>query len=217
MIQEVPKFHETFNSILEILADREIIHTREMQKRVIEKYYSHLPKELLEEKIDGNFDIGIRIASEEEPKFEFYTSRLGIGYRDIVPFYKSRIKDKINELILNIDQQLDKRFRQELQETRSRLENSYSESNIIPDLKIKITSFEESITYLKDFNLFGKEIIRLTETLPENIVVASASMTIDSREEDIESLNVPLRRITRFYIDSRFIEYPAYLPISGFI
>ena len=40
MIQEVPKFHETFNSILEILADREIIHTREMQKRVIEKYYS---------------------------------------------------------------------------------------------------------------------------------------------------------------------------------
>ncbi len=37
--------------------------------------------------------IGIRIASEEEPKFEFYTSRLGIRYREIVPFYKSFIKD----------------------------------------------------------------------------------------------------------------------------
>lgn len=37
--------------------------------------------------------LGIRIASEEEPKFEFYTSRLGIGYRDIVDFYKSKIQD----------------------------------------------------------------------------------------------------------------------------
>ena len=49
--------------------------------------------ELLEKEIQGNFDIGIRIASEEEPKFEFYTSRLGIGYKNIVPFYKNQIKD----------------------------------------------------------------------------------------------------------------------------
>ena len=40
--------------------------------------------------------IGIRIAAEEEPKFEFYTSRLGIGYKDIVPFYQNQIKDKPN-------------------------------------------------------------------------------------------------------------------------
>src|SRR5690606_7953949 len=37
--------------------------------------------DLLQEQIKGKFQIGIRIASEEEPKFEFYTSRLGIGYR----------------------------------------------------------------------------------------------------------------------------------------
>jgi len=36
--------------------------------------------------------LGIRIASEEEPKFEFYTSRLGIRYREIVPFYKQVIQ-----------------------------------------------------------------------------------------------------------------------------
>lgn len=42
--------------------------------------------------IGGPFQIGIRIASEEEPKFEFYTSRLGIGYKDILPFYKERIQ-----------------------------------------------------------------------------------------------------------------------------
>ena len=47
---------------------------------------------LLSEAIEGDFNVGIRIASEEEPKFEFYTSRLGIGYRDIVPFYKKEVK-----------------------------------------------------------------------------------------------------------------------------
>ncbi|NTU95254.1 MAG: arginine decarboxylase, partial [Bacteroidales bacterium] len=36
--------------------------------------------------------IGIRIAAEEEPKFEFYTSRLGIRYSDIIPFYEEKIK-----------------------------------------------------------------------------------------------------------------------------
>jgi arginine decarboxylase len=51
---------------------------------------------LLSERIDGNFEIGIRIASEEEPKFEFYTSRLGIGYRNIVPFYNREVKDRPN-------------------------------------------------------------------------------------------------------------------------
>ncbi|WGD35263.1 arginine decarboxylase [Olleya sp. YS] len=49
--------------------------------------------DLLSNQIDGKFKVGIRIASEEEPKFEFYTSRLGIGYKNIVPFYKNQIKD----------------------------------------------------------------------------------------------------------------------------
>lgn len=48
---------------------------------------------LLSEGIKGDFKIGIRIASEEEPKFEFYTSRLGIGYKNIIPFYEDQIKN----------------------------------------------------------------------------------------------------------------------------
>ena len=52
--------------------------------------------DLLVDRIDGKFPIGIRIASEEEPKFEFYTSRLGIGYKNIVPFYRKTIQDNEN-------------------------------------------------------------------------------------------------------------------------
>ena len=50
--------------------------------------------DVLDELIDREFEIGIRIAAEEEPKFEFYTSRLGIGYRDIAPYYRNVISKK---------------------------------------------------------------------------------------------------------------------------
>ncbi len=45
----------------------------------------------LDEAIEGPCDIGIRIAAEEAPKFEFYTSRLGVGYKDIIPFYMRNV------------------------------------------------------------------------------------------------------------------------------
>jgi restriction system protein len=47
---ELPKFHETFNPILDILSNGKIIHHRELLKMVVDKYYSNLPKELLGEK-----------------------------------------------------------------------------------------------------------------------------------------------------------------------
>lgn len=47
--------------------------------------------DILEEKVMEPTKIGLRIASEEEPKFEFYTSRLGIRYSDIIPFYRNKI------------------------------------------------------------------------------------------------------------------------------
>lgn len=49
--------------------------------------------ELLLNSTKKDINIGIRIASEEEPKFEFYTSRLGIRYRDVIPFYEKMVKN----------------------------------------------------------------------------------------------------------------------------
>ncbi len=46
--------------------------------------------------IRTKYKVGIRIAAEEEPKFEFYTSRLGIRYNDIVSFYEEKIKTNPN-------------------------------------------------------------------------------------------------------------------------
>ena len=49
--------------------------------------------DLLLKGINKKCKVGIRIASEEEPKFDFYTSRLGIRYNDILPYYYEKIKD----------------------------------------------------------------------------------------------------------------------------
>jgi len=59
--------------------------------------------EVLEEKIDKKINIGIRIASEEDPKFEFYTSRLGIRYKNILPYYQEHIEknEKVNLKMLH--------------------------------------------------------------------------------------------------------------------
>jgi len=47
--------------------------------------------DLIEQHVDG-CQLGIRIASEEEPMFDFYTSRLGIRFNDILDFYKQKIE-----------------------------------------------------------------------------------------------------------------------------
>lgn len=49
--------------------------------------------DMLDQKINTKCKVGIRIAAEEEPKFEFYTSRLGIRYNEIIPLYLEKIKN----------------------------------------------------------------------------------------------------------------------------
>lgn len=44
------------------------------------------------------FQVGIRVAADEEPNFAFYTSRLGIRYNEILPYYTDKIKDSKAQL-----------------------------------------------------------------------------------------------------------------------
>jgi len=48
--------------------------------------------EYYQEQVKAKCSIGIRVATDEEPNFEFYTSRLGINGRDVVEFYKEKLK-----------------------------------------------------------------------------------------------------------------------------
>ncbi|HRY31944.1 MAG TPA: arginine decarboxylase [Bacteroidales bacterium] len=44
-------------------------------------------------KSNRKINIGLRIASEEEPMFDFYTSRLGIRVGDVISFYNEKIRN----------------------------------------------------------------------------------------------------------------------------
>lgn len=48
--------------------------------------------EYYEKHAKESYKFGLRVASDEEPNFSFYTSRLGIRYSEIVDFYEQRIK-----------------------------------------------------------------------------------------------------------------------------
>jgi len=50
MNNDLPKFHETFIPILETLSSGKILHYNDLRKQVRDKYYSHLPEELLTQK-----------------------------------------------------------------------------------------------------------------------------------------------------------------------
>lgn len=44
---ELPKYHETFIPILEILNSTEALSSRDLANRIRDKYYTHLPQDLL--------------------------------------------------------------------------------------------------------------------------------------------------------------------------
>jgi arginine decarboxylase len=44
-----------------------------------------------EQNVKGEYNVGIRIAADEEPNFEFYTSRLGVRYSDVNRVYREQI------------------------------------------------------------------------------------------------------------------------------
>ena len=77
---------ENYISHIADLIDREAV-------RMLPILDNYVEIDQIKAKTSKPFSVGIRIASEEEPKFEFYTSRLGIGYKNIVPFYKQYIQD----------------------------------------------------------------------------------------------------------------------------
>lgn len=48
--------------------------------------------EYYETHLEQPYPVGIRLASDEEPQFEFYTSRLGVRYKDVNDYYLQKLK-----------------------------------------------------------------------------------------------------------------------------
>jgi hypothetical protein len=119
--------------------------------------------------------------------------------------FKSHIRNRIIELNLKVGQLIDNRLLMELQRLRSNLERYGDRRDNIEEIKLAINSAEESVPLMKEFNIFGKEIIKLSESLPEVIEISASLNSDKGRARTHDPLEVPLRRITRFYLESSFI------------
>ena len=64
--------HEGFTNVIPVMDNKE-----ELQQ--------------FDERLDAPFKLGIRVATEEEPNFQFYTSRLGIRNSEVLSFYEENI------------------------------------------------------------------------------------------------------------------------------
>ena len=135
--------------------------------------------EKLKKSLNKKCKLGIRIASEEEPKFDFYTSRLGIRYNDIIPYYEDYIKNnpkfelKMLHFFINTGIKDNAYYWNEL----SKCVNVYCDlKKICPELdSLNIGGgfpIKNSLSFDYDFEYMAEEIVSQIKGICERNVVA---------------------------------------------
>jgi len=169
------------------------------------------------------FNLGIRVATEEEPNFPFYTSRLGIRAKDILEFYVDKIEGnehrfqlKMLHLFLNKGIKDDIYYWSEL----SKVINLYCQlKKICPELdSINIGGgfpIKHSLGFSYDYQFMINEIVRnIKDTCKRskvpvpNIFTEFGSYTVGESMAHIYSVigqKMQNDRETWYMIDSSFI------------
>lgn len=129
--------------------------------------------------LNKNCKLGIRIATEEEPKFDFYTSRLGIRYNDVIPYFEENIKDnkkfelKMLHFFINTGIKDTAYFWNEL----SKCVNIYCDlKKVCPELdSLNIGGgfpIKNSLAFDYDYEYMAEEIVSQIKNICERNVVA---------------------------------------------
>lgn len=169
------------------------------------------------------FNIGIRVAAEEEPNFPFYTSRLGIRAKDILEFYvdeiegnEDRFQLKMLHIFLNKGIKDDVYYWSEL----NKVINLYCQlRKICPELdSINIGGgfpIKHSLGFDYDYQLMINEIVRnikiackKSKVPMPNIFTEFGSYTVGESMAHIYSIigqKMQNDRETWYMIDSSFI------------
>ncbi|MBS4057295.1 MAG: hypothetical protein KGZ82_08270 [Bacteroidales bacterium] len=126
-------------------------------------------------------------------------------YMDVIlSALRSRISDKMQGLKLELAQQIDQYFMAELKRLKAGVLSCDGNPDELPRLGHVLEDFDERFSLLKDFERQGEEILKLMAGLPESLHLA-VSEAEEGGEQAIEAMQVPLRKIVRFYLESRFI------------
>jgi len=129
----------------------------------------------------------------------------GISMDIFLQACRTRIKDKAHELNLRIIQLLEKGYGAALKKVRAAIQDYNPEKHKIPAMEIGVQNFNDKITLLRDFEIFGEEVLKLSDTLPENMIIEAGQPQEKHRGSETNAREVPLRKIVRFYLESQFI------------
>ena len=116
-------------------------------------------------------NIGLRVAISEEPNFEFYTSRLGVPYSEVVSFYKTKIAGNPKFRLQMLHFFVDKGIRDDMHywgEFKKVLKLYCILKKICPDLKgINIGGglpIKKSLGFAYDYDYMISEIVGQIKT-----------------------------------------------------
>lgn len=169
----VDMLHDGFKNIIPVLDNKEELN-----------FYQN--------ELDVPCQMGIRVATEEQPEFEFYTSRLGVRPDEIESFFTSKLKDDpdfklvLLHFFINSGIQDTPYFWNELE----KMVRLYAKmSRINPDLKMLDIGggmpFKNSLTFEYDYEYMITEIVRRIkqicdeEQIPEpHLVTEFGSYTV---------------------------------------
>ena len=143
---------------------------------------------------------------------EFHTNSFNFInkiYLDVMlQLYKHRMEDKLDKFLLNSSQNLESGLIRKLQTIQNNTLDIPQNPKLISGLKLDLNVLEESIHLENEFDNLSNEIELLVEGLPEVMVIGSTLSPEGSsvKNNDKETLTIPLRKIALHFIETRFLD-----------
>ncbi len=121
--------------------------------------------------------------------------------------YKNIIKDKLAEFETRFLQEMDTGLLKKLTEVKSKFAQLDQELYRVHELKLHVSSSEEYPQLISQFAAITTEFREIEGELPETLIMAEfpAAGTRRKKTEDGELVNLPLRKLTGYVLETGFI------------
>lgn len=129
-------------------------------------------------------------------------------YLDVLMYsYKNIIKDKLAEFEIVFLQEMELGLLKKLAEVKSKFSQLEGDLSGVQDLKLYISSTEEYPNILTEFETITSHFRQFENELPESLMLAVIPAAENKRKqrEETELIDLPLRKMTGFVMDTRFI------------
>jgi amino acid transporter len=150
----------------------------------------------------------LKISSFTESWHEDSSNYLNKIYLDVLMLsYKNIIKDKLAEFEAVFLQEIDAGLLKKLAEVKSKFGQIEKDLSGVQGSKISIPSSEEYPHVISEFETITSEFREFENKLPESLTLAEFPATRKKREnrDNAELINLPLRKLTGYVLETRFI------------